>query len=161
MIKILFTPRHGGGWTSGHSSSKDDERFFMLTHHGLILALIIQELHDEADSELARIESHDWDKPIAMPILEACLELEALLREVEPNEDPTYQKADRFRMIPYEVLKALPLFVREWKSKFGTRLPHLESLRDVEIEEVEDLQTLRIESFDGCESVGYRPGIWG
>lgn len=162
MTKILISPEYGGGWTSDHNGP-ETERRFMLTHAGLIEAVERQEAHDEADDEFAHDDHwvpNDWDKPMPLFLVETCLEVERVLREAEPELAEFYQ-ADRFRRYPYEILKAIPGFVRDWKEKFSTKLPSVSGLEKLRIEEVANLDNVRIKNFDGAESLKYREGIWG
>ena len=54
--------------------------------------------------------------------------------------------------VPRCLLPLLPAFITECKERFGC-VPYLGGLRDIEVYEVDDGVRVRIEEYDGAESV--------
>lgn len=152
MRKILYSPRYGAGWVSWYSGS-NEEKLWMLEYPGFVQALERQAKHDAKKNELARPERHrvDWAKMPCMAVIEACLAADEAVRAAGAY---FMGGPDEYASWPYEIVRALPQFLLDWKSAFPEQeFPFLGGLSDLEIYETSEDGRVRIEDHDGYEYV--------
>lgn len=128
MKAVLISPGFGAGWSSWEGGD-DERRAFLLSHNGLISALL-------AGEDLGLSE-----------------------RYVSPDDFQNGDEFDAVGYARAHVREGSPLdrFLLDWVERFGpSDLPYLGGARDLQVQLVDDHAVFRIHEYDGSESVELR-----
>jgi hypothetical protein len=138
--KVLYSPGYGAGWVSWSSSEPVERQRFMLEHPALIAAVESPKPATVTAEKLqAAIDDHtrsmwgeeEWAKGQGM-------RLHGLFRDV----------------VPEHLRDAMMAFVSEWHERWPSEsLPYLGGLRQLEVYEVPAGKRIRIDEYDGSESI--------
>ncbi len=141
MRKILYSPGYGAGWVSWHHGSEEEKKF-MLSYPAFIEAVETPETPSE--THRLRAEAAANKALIAHMTIQGWGTKTAIAKSIKGEWD----------RIPTAIVKAIPKFIKDWRKKFpGKELPYLGGLRDLEVCEVADHALVKIDEYDGFESV--------
>lgn len=141
--KILYSPGYGAGWTTWCHDGQEHKRFM----------LEFQPLIDAVETRPAPTVSREalqarWDE-----IVSKAWGPDSWAEEMKSRARfPTLQR--HTGDVPDHLVDAVMAFMDAWAERFpGADLPYLGGLRDLAVKSVPDNRRVRIDEYDGSESV--------
>lgn len=143
MRKILYSPGYGAGWSTWGGNTTAQKKF-MLEYKPFIEAL-----------------EREGDDVYAADLLEnavhAIVESRVITWPGTPRDEIENLMNREYALVgsPRKLLALLPQFIRDWHAEFGasTELPYFGGLRTLAIYECDDNALVKIDEYDGHETV--------
>lgn len=145
MRKVLYSPGFGAGWSTWCHGDKAAR--LLLMEFPPLVAAVEAEIDD--GTVTAEALQAQWDA-----ITEPLYGPAGWTTEMEMREKyPTVTRGSA-RGVPPHLRAATSALFTEWASRFPTEsLPYLGGLRELKVAEVPDDKRVRINEYDGSESV--------